>query len=188
MVDKVTLPNFVEIRHSVPAQIDPPMQEEVASVVTAFLNAVGIQEGPTHTELKLTPKGPRIVESHNRVGGGRITRLVEIVYDVDMVSLTYAWATGLVTPLSDSPQPTKGAVTRFFDIPAGIVQEIQGLEEIRNREEVVELSLDLKVGDLVTPIYQSQDRPGYLVLKGKSVCEAIETSEQLARKLFVVIE
>ena len=53
-------------------------------LVTDFLDAVGLRNGPGHTEVKLTSRGPRIVESHNRIGGDRINELAEIAYGVDM--------------------------------------------------------------------------------------------------------
>mgnify|MGYP003775813801 CR=1 FL=1 len=187
ITDKLTLPNFVESGHSVPTQLDDVSQAQVIDTVITFLNAVGLKEGPSHTEVKLTANGPRIVESHNRVGGDKIVDLVEIVYGIDMVSLSFAWLFGLAKPLSGSLKPQGGAAIRFFAPPPGIVQKISGVEKIQNREEVVEIELTVKIGSQIQPVLKSQDRSGYLIVKGTSAQDAISTCEKLMQEVCIVI-
>jgi biotin carboxylase len=188
ITDKLTLPNFVEIGHSVPTQLDITLQAEVVNTVTTFLNIMGLKEGPSHTELKMTPKGPRIIESHNRVGGDRIYELVRIVYGVDIPSLAFAWPFGL-TEVIDQPLPAMaGAAIRFFTPQPGIVKEISGLDEIQGREEVVEFDLNIKAGSIVSAVRKSQDRSGYLLTKGVNVQEAISTCDQLLQKVQIQTE
>ena len=94
-------PGFVEIGHSQPSGCSAETLREVTRLVTDFLDAVGLRNGPGHTEVKLTSRGPRIVESHNRVGGGRINELAEIAYGVDMERYALGAGFGLVEPLTD---------------------------------------------------------------------------------------
>ena len=186
VVDKTTLPNFVEVRHVVPARLDDAARAGVVSTVGAFLEAVGMRDGPSHTEVKLTANGPRIVESHNRVGGGRITKLLEIAYGVDVVSLSYAWPLGLAPPLSRPPAPSAGAATRFFVFQPGRVRRVSGLGGLRRHPAVVELELNVRAGDRLVPVCRSEDRPGYVVVRGAGAHEAAATSEQLVQRVRVV--
>jgi len=94
---------FVEIGHSVPSRHPSPLLCDVERLVLTFLAAVGLCHGPGHTEVKLTSRGPVIVESHNRVGGDRINELVETAYDVDMDRYALGSRFGLVEPLQQSP-------------------------------------------------------------------------------------
>ena len=39
-------------------------------LATAALRALGVRTGGFHTEIKLTPDGPRVIEVNGRLGGG----------------------------------------------------------------------------------------------------------------------
>jgi biotin carboxylase len=186
VTDKLTLPNFVEQGHSVPAKLADGEYEEVVCCVTQFLETVGLQNGAAHTEIKLTPKGPRIVESHNRVGGDKINELVKIACGIDMISLTFEWALGRCEALNPPPALQAGAAVRFFVPQPGTVTQIDGLEEVRNGDGVVELELDLKVGSQVRSIAESLDRSGHLLVQGANVDEAVTLCDRLMQNIHIV--
>jgi len=160
---KTTLPNFVEVGHVVPAPVPAAVAQAVTDQVTALLDAVGHQDGPSHTELKLTGAGPRIVESHNRQGGDRITDLVELVYGVDLIKLGLAWATGKVEPWAATPSADGSAAIHFMTPPPGTVGAITGVDEARSRPGVVGIYLDVAAGDSIREVHSSRDRAGSVV-------------------------
>jgi biotin carboxylase len=53
-----------------------PEQDELVDYVCAALDALGIRNGPAHTEVKLTEKGPRLIETAARVCGADLPVLV----------------------------------------------------------------------------------------------------------------
>src|SRR5262249_20603269 len=69
---------FVEIGLSQPSGCSAETLREVTQLVPDFLDAVGLRNGPGHTEVRLTSRGPRIIESHNRTGGYALNEMVEI--------------------------------------------------------------------------------------------------------------
>jgi biotin carboxylase len=60
---------FLLPRHG---EVQAPLVEYTFNV----LDALGIRNGPAHTELKLTPRGPRLIETGARVCGGDVPHLV----------------------------------------------------------------------------------------------------------------
>ncbi|MCY0917378.1 MULTISPECIES: ATP-grasp domain-containing protein [unclassified Streptomyces] len=52
-------------------------QEQLVEHTLLVLDALGIRNGPAHTELKLTPRGPRLVETGTRVCGADVHVPVE---------------------------------------------------------------------------------------------------------------
>jgi biotin carboxylase len=60
---------FRETGHFIPSHLAEPMQTDILEVVTAAVHGVGITVGAVHTEVKLTPQGPRIIEVNGRVAG-----------------------------------------------------------------------------------------------------------------------
>jgi biotin carboxylase len=185
ITDKLTLPNYVEIGHSMPARLDDALRAEVTGFVTEFLDLVKLKEGPAHTEIKLTSKGLRIVESHNRVGGDRINEMVRVAYGVDMKALTFGWASGLMPALESAPRLQAGVAIRFLTPPPGVVQEIRGLDEVRRAEGLVELQVEVGEGDRVHPVKMSHDRAGHVIASGASVEEAIRRCEDMARMVHI---
>jgi len=76
-----------------PAVLAPSEAEHVIRLTEAALAALRIDEGVTHTELKLTVAGPRIVEVNLRIGG-YINELYSRVLGVDIVEVVTRAACG----------------------------------------------------------------------------------------------
>jgi biotin carboxylase len=172
-------PGFVEVGHSTPSRHPNQLLCEVESLVVAFLDAIGLRHGPAHTEVKLTARGPVIVESHNRIGGDRINDLTEITYGVDMQRHALGARFGLVEPLQRSPRPVAGAAVRFLTPPPGRVIEVTGTEDIVDDPAFVDLRISVKPGDRVPPLTWSDDRVGHVVARGDTAGEAIAGCERL---------
>lgn len=173
-------PGFVEVAHSCPSRHPERLLREAEHLVVAFLDAVGLRHGPGHTEVKLTGRGPRIVESHTRIGGDRINELVEIAYGVDMDRYALGSRLGLVEPLSRSPLPQAGAAIRFLTPSPGTVIEVTGADEVLADPALVELEISVQPGDEVPLLTWSEERVGHVLARGETAEEAIATCERLA--------
>jgi hypothetical protein len=67
--------------------------------------ALGVRDGLTHTEVKLTPDGPRLIEVNGRLGGG-IQDLAQRAMGLDLIELAARIALGdqappRITPVDD---------------------------------------------------------------------------------------
>jgi biotin carboxylase len=76
-------PYFEEAGHIVPARTVPGLDEAIALVVRAH-RAMGLDTVATHTEFRLTPRGPRIIELNARLGGDLIPYLGQLALGVDL--------------------------------------------------------------------------------------------------------
>ncbi|GGS08750.1 carboxylase [Streptomyces aureoverticillatus] len=181
-------PGFVEIGHAQPSGCSAQTLREVTRLVTDFLDAVGLRNGPGHTEVKLTSRGPRIVESHNRVGGDRINELAEIVYGVDMERYALGAGSGMVDPLTASPEPRGGAAVRFLTPEPGRVVEVTGVDAVRADPACVDLQLKVRPGAEVPPLTWNEDKVGHVIARGATAAEAIAHSRRLAAAIHVRTE
>ena len=179
---------FVEIGHSQPSGCSAETLREVTRLVTDFLDAVGLRNGPGHTEVKLTSRGPRVVESHNRIGGGRINELAEIAYGVDMERYALGARFGLVEPLTGSPEPRGGAAIRVITPEPGRVVEVTGVDAVRADPAYVDLQLALEPGAEVPPLTWNEDKVGHVIARGATAAEAIAHSQRLAAAIHVRTE
>ncbi|MGW2426314.1 ATP-grasp domain-containing protein [Streptomyces sp. NPDC001709] len=90
-------PPFRETGQFWPAALDDGARQEVCALTTAALRAVGVTSGVTHTEIKLTPDGPKIIEVNGRLGG-HVNELSRRSCGIDMVRLAGRIALGDTVP------------------------------------------------------------------------------------------
>ncbi|MER7344569.1 ATP-grasp domain-containing protein [Streptomyces aurantiacus] len=181
-------PGFVELGHAQPSGCSAATLREVRHLVTDFLDAVGLRDGPGHTEVKLTSRGPRIVESHNRVGGDRINELTEIAYGVDMERYALGAGLGVVEPLTTSPAPRGGAAVRFLTPEPGRVVAVSGVDAVRADPACVDLRLTVRPGSQVPPLTWNEDKVGHVVARGATATEAVAHSRRLAAAIRIRTE
>ncbi|GLW73275.1 argininosuccinate lyase [Kitasatospora phosalacinea] len=171
--------HFAELGHAVPARLSPDDRAAVTDAVREFLTTVGLTDGPGHTELRLSAKGPVVIESHNRIGGGTIGDLVRTAYGIDLAALGVAWPARLVDELPDDPQPLAAACTRFVLRSPGTVTAVAGLDEVAARPDVLSAHLSVRPGDTVRPVRDNWDRLGFVAVRADSTDAAVELCERL---------
>ncbi|MEO3783711.1 ATP-grasp domain-containing protein [Actinocorallia sp. B10E7] len=107
-------PYFEETGHIVPARPAPGLDDAVALVKKAHA-ALGLDSMTTHTEVRLTSSGPRIVEINARLGGDLIPYLGRLALGVDAAGAAADVALGAAVPGTAAAEPTAGAAAvRLF--------------------------------------------------------------------------
>ncbi len=178
-------PYFVEIAHSEPSRLSVETQEQIRQVALQAISAIRLQNGPSHTEIKVTEDGPKIVELAARLGGDFITsKLVPLSTGIDMVGASVLLATGEEVDLEHKWQ--KGAAIHFIQGREGIIKNIGIDEEIHTLKGVEEVVIDKKAGDAVNGTKSSNDRLGHII----TVCGSAEEAMEIGSKAleFVHVE
>lgn len=171
---------FVEIGHVVPAPLPAAAAEAVAEYVRGFLDVMGITDGPSHTELRLSASGPEVIETHTRVGGDNVPTLVRQATGQDLLDLVVRWALDGVRPEPAQAAPAPGAAAiRYFTPPPGRVTRVRGLQRWQGLPGVVKLHLPLRPGDLVPPVQDSRSRPGYVLAAAATPEQAVDLCRQV---------
>ncbi len=171
--------HFAELGHAMPARVEPGVEARIVAEVGRFLDAIGIRNGPSHTELRISPRGPLVIESHNRVGGGHIGELVEAAYGIDLISYTLGWPFRLVEELTERPEPIGGACARALLAPPGRVEGIEGIEELRAHPAVLAVDLAAHDGAIVRPMQDNWDRLGLVAVTAEDTDAAVKLCEDL---------
>lgn len=126
-----------EVGHLVGPWRHEPWAAEVADLVRAAHTAVGVDRGVTHTEIRLTAAGPRLIELNGRLGGDLIPHVGLLATGVDLVAAGAAVAFGetpdLTPTLSRSAEirflyPLRDAVVESIDTEAA--EAVPGVVEI----------------------------------------------------------
>lgn len=178
ITDKLTTgaPYFVEMGHSQPSQLDVEIKRKICEVTVAANQAIGISNGPSHTEIKITSSGPKIVELGARLGGDCITtHLVPLSTGIDMVEATIRIAIGEKPSLNLMKK--NGSAIRYFETGIGTVQRICGIEQARSIPGVIQITIVHGEGEQIGIIKSSVDRAGFVITQAESVQEAVTLAE-----------
>lgn len=189
ITDKLTTgaPHYVEMGHSQPTRHSKEIAEKICEVAKAANKAIGIENGPSHTEIIVTSEGPKIVELGARLGGDNITtHLVPLSTGVNMVECCIKIALGEKPDIE--PKWNKGAAIRYFEQQAGKVESIEGLDDAEMIEGIKQISIVHGVGEEVTEIISSGSRMGFVIAQDKNAEMAIAKCEKAIGKIHINIE
>jgi hypothetical protein len=125
------LPPFREMGQFWPADLPPDELAAVTDLVTRTLTALGVEFGITHTEVKLTPDGPRIIEVNGRLGG-LVNELSRRAVGLDLVRIGAMMALG-EPAWADAVNPVRVYFQYWGSGPTGHCQLVgtKGAKELR---------------------------------------------------------
>jgi biotin carboxylase len=180
-------PHFVEMGHDFPAPLEARERSALERATLAALEAVGFDWGPAHTELRLTPEGPVVVEINPRLAGGMIPEIVRHATGIDLLSAVIA----LLTERTVELRPVRhdiGAI-RFLTAPHhGRITHIKGIEAARELATVREVRVDKAVGNQVRFAESALDRLGFVIASGQQRGDVIADLERALAAIEIEIE
>ncbi|MFE0378146.1 ATP-grasp domain-containing protein, partial [Streptomyces inhibens] len=144
-------PAFIETGHMFPAALTAADTTAAEDTAVQALKALGLDNVVAHTEIKLTPDGPRVVEVNPRPAGNRITELIRHVTGIDIAAACVDVALGHPPDLRIRDTGLRSAAIGFL-VPRteGVLETVDGAELVREAPEVLELQL-AEPGSAVTP-------------------------------------
>jgi biotin carboxylase len=153
-----------------------------AAAAGAAVTALGIENGPSYTQVRLAADGPRIVEVAARLGGGHDAELCALATGVDLNGLALDAALG--KPISDDAlRPERrvgGACVRFLVAPKGTLVAVEGVADAEAVAGVEEVRVYRLPGDTLEPLRRGSDRSGALLATGDSSHDALARADRAA--------
>ena len=139
---------FRERGFVVPSRLPDALREEAVSLTIRALFALGVTTGVSHTELKLSPEGPRIIEVNGRLGGS-IHRLLSRVTNVNPVELALDVSAGM--SVDPNPAFSHHAATVYILPPEGVhrISRLRAVPELMAADGVWAVDGLYSVGDVV---------------------------------------
>ena len=136
--------------------------------VSAVLDALGIASGAAHTEVMVTDRGPVLIESGARLGGGTTPAVVEKFSGTSQTALL---ADTLIDPrrlaeFDDRAVAWSAAVRNVALINpyAGVVPSLDWATRVGSLPSLVSLTQGVTVGETVAATTDLINSPGYLYL------------------------
>jgi biotin carboxylase len=162
---------YVEVGHLSPAPLPETARRSIAGYTRQVLDALDIRFGPTHTEIVLTDQGPRVIETHIRLGGDRIPYLVRGALGVDLVEYTVRQVLGQPGLLGEVRKTLAGRSMdgRRYDAvwfattdAASTLESVSGVDRVRAWEQVEDVEVHCAPGSRLESLSSSDSRLGYV--------------------------
>ena len=170
----------VALAHVWPADADAA--GTAAEIAGRAVQALGIDNGPTYTQLRITPEGPKVMEVAARLGGGHDAELVRAALGVDLNALALAAAVGEpveADALVSEPR-AGGAATVFLTADPGELEAVEGLEDAEAAPGVIRVRAYRRPGFVVEEFRRGSDRVGAVQAVGSSRDEALDRARSAA--------
>jgi len=168
----------VALAHVWPSEVSDTL--EVSDTVARALTALGIDDGPSYTQLRIGPDGPQVIEVAARLGGGHDAELVEAVTGVDLNGLAIAAAVGAEPVSTRRNVEVGGAVTRFLVAPPGVLERVDVPDDLVGVRRV---RIYREPGFVFTPLRRGADRAGAVLATGRDRDEALARANAAADRI-----
>ncbi|WP_434598419.1 ATP-grasp domain-containing protein [Streptomyces sp. A5-4] len=168
---------------------DPLLHDaDLAHVISAAVDALGLTLGVLCIEVMLTATGPRIVEINGRLGGDLLPLLAQHALGIDLAQIAAALATGTIPALE--PTTHAAAAIRFaYPFESGVLERLALHPAVGRIRELERAVLSQRPGAFVSapPHSTLDDRLAYWVVTGPNTADCHTSLDQVAQLIDVAI-
>jgi biotin carboxylase len=175
----------VALAHAWPSALAPELIAGTIEAAGAAVAGLGIELGPSYTQVLVGEDGARVGEVAARLGGGHDAELCRAVLGVDLNGLALAAALGQEIALQQLAPVAKagGGCVRFLVPPPGELQDVTGVEEAFKLDGINGIRLYRKRGHRFGSFLRGSDRAGAILATGDSRDEALERADRAAETI-----
>ena len=177
--------------------------EAVVEAARAAVAALGIENGPSYTQIRLGREGrPYVVEVAARLGGGHDAELCRAATGVDLNDLALSFALGAnpcdkvsqgllaaaVAAATNGRGQAGGACVLFLVAPEGVLRETVGIEEAEAVEGVEWVRAYRQPGWRFGPLRRGADRAGAILATGDDTAAAAARARRAAQAVRFLVD
>lgn len=186
--DPLVGPFFAETLYVTPPRRPAAEIAAIEAAVADAAAALGLREGPVHAEVRLTARGPVLLELAARSIGGLCARALRFELGASLEELIARHALGL--PL-DALLRREHAASGVLMLPipaAGVLREVAGQEAARAVPGVTGVEITVPVGSAVAPLPEGDRYLGFVFARGLAPEEVEATLRAAWKRLEVAID
>jgi len=184
--------SYMELGHVVPAPIDDATTSRIVDTVVRALDALGVTDQATHTEVIVTDDAVRIVETHLRCGGGGIVAMLKEIKGVDMPVAPARQSLGLsvIDEVADAVRhyaesgTRRSAASWHATLPShGTVRRVRGEADAWGGEGIYDVKILRKPGTRVEGLTGNYSRGAIVWAVGENAEQALARARSSASML-----
>ncbi len=184
--DPLDGPFFEETIYVTPSRLAPTAQQEIAACAQAAVDALGLREGPIHTEIRHNDRGAWLIELAARPIGGRCSGALRFESGetgngrrhTSLEELIIRHALGMELPTLEREHQASGVM--MIPVPgAGVLREVRGVDAAQAVPLVEEVVITMHHGQMLVPWPEGSRYPGFIFARGET-SDAVETALRAA--------
>lgn len=130
---------FRESGFFIEAELSESDRRAALETATSALQAIGIETGCCHTEIKFTPQGARVIEVNGRIGGG-VPEMLSDITDVQLLRDAMRVALGEEIHYAQPVTPERVGFLFYVHAPRSMrqISAVEGLDQLCEDPRVTE--------------------------------------------------
>ena len=159
--------------------------EDAVAVAARAVEALGIRNGPSYTQLRLGPDGAQVIELAARLGGGHDAELCRAALGVNMNGLALSLALGeqVEEGAARPDAQVGGACVRFLVAPVGQLRSVEGIEDALRVEGIEAAGAYRRPPWHFGELRRGSDRAGFVLATGDSAEAALRSADRAAERI-----
>jgi phosphoribosylaminoimidazole carboxylase (NCAIR synthetase) len=184
--DPLDGPFFEETIYVTPSRLPRPAQQAITACAQAAVDALGLQEGPVHAELRHNDRGAWLIELAARPIGGRCSGALRFEIreagngkrEASLEEIIIRHALGLELPTLEREHQASGVM--MIPVPgAGVLRDVRGIDAAQAVPLVEEVVITMHAGQTLVPWPEGSRYPGFIFARG-GTSEAVEAALRAA--------
>ncbi len=169
--DPLTGPYFEETIYVTPSRLSAEVQAQLLQTLACAVRALGLRHGPLHAELRVNSQGIWLMEVAARSIGGLCARALRFCSDApgDSISLEeLIIRLALGEDIHTFRRERSASGVMMIPVPeAGILREVQGIEQAQETPGIEEIVMTAKPGQNLVPLPEGSSYPGFIFARGE---------------------
>lgn len=183
--DLVTPPPIsVPIGHSLPVNLPKNIEKKCIEVIHSAVQAIGLKNTVANVDLMICENDVYILEIGARMGATCLPENISIYNGVDIYEYLIGLAVGKPLKIKTDSINQPNAALLIRSDKTGIVENIEIPHHVKSHPMLVDLKIDVVVGDHVSAFKVGPDRLGHVIV----ISETSSKAELLAQELVSSIE
>ncbi|MEW5920308.1 MAG: ATP-grasp domain-containing protein [Bacillota bacterium] len=173
-------PNIIEDGGDSPTRLTDEEKRLVNVEFEKAVRALGIDWGPGKGDMVFSNGKAFVIEIAARLSGGNFCYdHIPLGTGVDIVDAYIDMAVGNEIDVNClKAKFQKGVAQRYFFPGTGKIKEINGLDKVKNINNIVKIELFVKEGDVIEKQVNHTTRVGYVIAVGKDKKEAVKLAKE----------
>ncbi len=165
--DPLEGPFFEETIYVTASRLDAAVQAAFEVCAARAVEALGLNDGPVHAELRVNERGVFPLEIAPRSIGGLCSRALRFGDGVSLETLILRHALGMETDSLE--RESCGSGVMMIPIPrAGTLEEVRGLEAARRVALIEDVRISIPAGQDLVPLPEGNRYLGFIFARGET--------------------
>ncbi len=185
--DPLNGPYFEETIYVTPSRLPLKIQEDIFTCAAKAVEALGLQMGPVHAELRINDEGPWIIEVAARPIGGKCSRALRFNSSISLEELILRQALGMdIDSLKVDVTPSG---VMMIPIPkSGVYRGVSGLEKAKAIAGIEDIVITAPIGKSLVPLPEGSSYLGFIFARAKTPALVEQSLREAHKILEFVIE